>query len=51
MKKKKYLFLDDRSLELGTSWNFPDELGLKRGKKVDEEGMIYPGVLGPLARV
>ena len=38
---KKYLFIDNNNLELGTGWRFEKEAELKRSPQVDSEGMVY----------
>ncbi len=50
-RRAKYLFLDNKNLELGTGWHFGREAGLKRSEQVDSQGMIYDGLYGPCARV
>ncbi len=50
-RRAKYLFLDNKNLELGTGWHFGREAGLKRSQQVDSQGMIYDGLYGPCARV
>ena len=48
---QKFLFLDNSNLELGTGWSFSDDAEIKRSPSVDGNGMIYPGVYGPCARI
>ena len=50
-RMSKHLFLDNRHVELGTSWQFDPALEIKRAPHVDGKGMIYGDIHGPCARV
>jgi len=49
---KKYLFIDDTNVEVGSAWRFSKEAEITRSPYVDGKGMIYGDDLyGPCARV